>query len=391
MSYKIVDWKDCIYNNQHINTLAHSKKMNDQQINHFLISFGRTEKMAEWKPFGHGHINDTFLVRTAGNNSPDFILQRKNHYVFKDVPGMLNNIILATDHIRAKLVASGETDPDRRVMKYLSAPNGKYYVLDETGNYWTLFLFIRDSHGIEEVTNPGQAFTAGKAFGRFQLELSDLDSSSLIETIPNFHNGKYRFQQFTDAISRNSAGRRTEMQPVIDHLLNRADEMLKLQNWLDRGELPLRITHNDTKINNILFDHQNNILCIIDLDTVMPGSILFDFGDAIRTLGNSAAEDEADLSKIHFQTAYFEAFTNGYLSECSRFLTPLEKESLVYSCRYMVWEQAIRFLSDYLNGDTYYKIAYPEHNKTRTLSQLRYLEVLEENSDAMVQIVDNAW
>lgn len=365
--------------------------MTDPLLHQFLASFGRTEQVAEWNPFGHGHINDTFLIRTAVDEAPDFILQRKNHQVFKDVPGMLNNIILATDHIRAKLIAAGETEPDRKVMRYLAASDGKYYVQDDAGNYWTLFLFIRDSHGIEEVTNPDQAFTAGKAFGRFQLGLSDLDSSKLIETIPNFHNGKFRFQQFTEAISHNKADRYAEMQPVIDQLMERADEMLRLQNWLDRGELPLRITHNDTKINNILFDHQNNILCIIDLDTVMPGSILYDFGDAIRTLGNSAAEDEADLSKINFQTAYFEAFTKGYLSECSRFLTPLEKECLAYSCRYMVWEQAIRFLSDYLNGDTYYKIAYPEHNRIRTLSQLHYLEVLEENAAAMEQIVGRAW
>jgi Ser/Thr protein kinase RdoA (MazF antagonist) len=365
--------------------------MTNSLIHQFLTSFGRTEQVAGWKPFGHGHINDTFLISTVGDKAPDFILQRKNHQIFKDVPGMLNNIILATDHIRAKLIAAGEVEPDRKVMRYLAASDGKYYVQDDAGNFWTLFLFIRDSHGIEEVTNPDQAFTAGKAFGRFQLELSDLDSSRLIETIPDFHNGKFRFQQFTEAISLNKADRCAEMQPVIDQLLERADEMLRLQNWLDRGELPLRITHNDTKINNILFDHQNNILCVIDLDTVMPGSILFDFGDAIRTLGNSAAEDEADLSKIHFQTAYFEAFTKGYLSECSRFLTPLEKECLVYSCRYMVWEQAIRFLSDYLNGDTYYKIAYPEHNRIRTLSQLRYLEVLEENAAAMEQIVGKAW
>ena len=364
--------------------------MNDQQINHFLISFGRTEQVAKWKPFGHGHINDTFLIRTAGDEAPGFILQRKNHQVFKDVPGMLNNIILATNHIRAKLIYAGEAEPDRKVMKYLATPDENYYVQDESGNYWTLFLFIRDSHGIEEVTNPYQAFSAGKAFGRFQLQLSDLDYSRMIETIPNFHNGKYRFLQFTEAISHNKADRCAEMQPVIDQLLERADEMLRLQNWLDRGELPLRITHNDTKINNILFDHNDNILCIIDLDTVMPGSILFDFGDAIRTLGNSATEDEADLSKIHFQTAYFEAFTKGYLSECRRFLTPLEKESLTYSCRYMVWEQAIRFLADYLNGDVYYKIVYPKHNKIRTLSQLRYLEVLEENAAAMEQIVIGA-
>ncbi len=361
--------------------------MTDQKIHYFLASFGISTKVESWQPFGHGHINDTFLIRTIGDDAPDFILQRKNHQVFKDVPGMLKNIVLATRHIREKIIAEGETEPDRKVMNYLSTVDGKQYVLDEDGNFWTLFMFIRDSHGVEEVKHPDQAYSAGKAFGRFQLQLSDLDSIGLIETIPNFHNGIFRFQQFEEAIGLNNAGRVEEMQIVIDQLLERKAEMLKLQNWLDSGELPRRITHNDTKINNILYDKDDHILCIIDLDTVMPGSILFDFGDAIRTLGDTAAEDEPDLSKIGFQSAYFEAFTKGYLSESKQFLSPLEKENLVYSCRYMVWEQAIRFLTDYLNGDTYYKIAYPNHNKIRTLSQVRYLEVLEENACAMEQMV----
>jgi thiamine kinase-like enzyme len=364
--------------------------MNDQQIQQFLTSFARQEQVAEWKPFGHGHINDTFLIRTLGAENPDYILQRKNHFVFRNVPGMLNNILLVTAHIRKKLVAAGEVEPDRKVMNYCTAANGKSYVQDEAGNFWTLFLFIRDSHGIEEVTHAEQAVSAGKAFGRFQEQLSDLDSTQLIETIPNFHNGMFRHRQFTEAIALDSAGRCGEMQTEISQLQQRADEMLKLQNWLDEGKLPLRITHNDTKINNILYGEEGEILCIIDLDTVMPGSTLFDFGDAIRTLCNSAAEDEKELDKITFQQDYFESYTRGYLSESRSFLTPLEIENLVYSCRYMVWEQAMRFLTDYLNGDTYYKISYPEHNLVRTLSQLRYLEVLEENAGVMEKcIADN--
>lgn len=361
--------------------------MIDQKIYTIFNSFGISEEVTACVAFGHGHINDTYLLRTAGKDSPDYILQRKNHLVFRNIPGMLNNILLATNHIRRKLLLQGEPDIDRKVMKYFPASDGNYFARDEKGNYWTLFLFIRDSHGIEEVTNPDQAYSAGKAFGKFQLQLSDLDGSGLIETIPNFHNGLFRFHQFEESVRLNIAGRCAEMQPVTDRLMARKDEMLKLQNWLEKGELPLRITHNDTKINNILFDDKNNILCIIDLDTVMPGSILFDFGDAIRTLGNSAAEDEADLTRVHFQTAYFEAFTKGYLSESKLFLTERERTNLVYSCRYMVWEQAIRFLTDYLNGDTYYKISFSDHNKVRTMSQLRYLEVLEENKGMMEECI----
>lgn len=357
--------------------------MTDLQIQHFLSSFNRQEQIAAWKPFGHGHINDTFYIRTVGETNPDFILQRKNHLIFKNVPGMLDNINMVTNHIRVKLVAEGEIEPDRKVMQYLAGPDGLSYVRDAYGNYWTLFLFIRDSHGIEEVTHPEQAYSSGKAFGNFQLQLSDLDGGRLIETIPNFHNGKFRFRQFKEAIEADPLGRCKEMKQAIEQLLRGAGEMLQLQEWLDAALLPLRITHNDTKINNILYDENDRILCIIDLDTVMPGSTLFDFGDAIRTLCNSAAEDEPDVARVSFQMSYFEAFTRGYLSESRHFLTDLEKANLVFGCRYMVWEQTIRFLGDYLNGDTYYKIAYPEHNKVRSLAQLRYLEVLEEQEQAM--------
>jgi Ser/Thr protein kinase RdoA (MazF antagonist) len=360
--------------------------MDTQKIDNLLETFGMKIPVSEWKPYGHGHINDTFLVRTPGN-IPDFILQRKNHHIFKDIAGMMNNIVRATNHIRKKLMAAGESDIDRKVMTYISTPEDDYFVKDDEGNYWTLFLFIRGSHGIEEVSLPAQAFSAGKAFGRFQEQLSDLPGKLLIETIPSFHNGKFRLGQFRDALSADKAGRVSSMKPEIDKILSRAEDMVKLQDWLDRGELPLRVTHNDTKINNVLYDENDQILCIIDLDTVMPGTALFDFGDAIRSLGNTASEDEPDLSKISFHRQYFRSFAEGYLSESNRFLTKEEKHNLPFSCRYMVWEQGMRFLTDYLNGDTYYKIAYPGHNKTRTLAQLRYLEVMEENYDFMKNAV----
>jgi len=359
--------------------------MDKQKILSILDAFDMNVPVSAWKPFGHGHINDTFLVETPGN-IPDFIIQRKNHLIFKNIAGMMNNIVLATNHIRKKLMAAGEDEIDRKVMSYISTASLDYYIKDEEGNYWTLFVFVRDSHGIEEVTNPMQAFSAGKAFGHFQDQLSDLPGILLIETIPDFHNGIFRLSQFKTAIQEDKAGRVAVMRPVIDNLLERAGEMTQLQNWLDQGEIPLRITHNDTKINNVLYDENDNILCIIDLDTVMPGSALFDFGDAIRTLGNTATEDEPDLPKIGFNREYYRSFAEGYLSESSNFLTSREKDNLAFSCRYMVWEQSIRFLTDYLNGDTYYKIAYPEHNKVRTLAQLRYLEVMEENYEFMKQI-----
>ncbi len=356
--------------------------MDKQKILSLLECFDMKVPVVEWKPYGHGYINDTYLVKTP-ENIPDFLIQRKNHLIFKNIGGMMNNILLVTNHIRKKLLSDGEREIERKVMTYIPTAANEYFVKDEEGNFWTLFLFVRNSHGIEEVSNVNQAYSAGKAFGHFQFQLSDLPGRLLVETIPYFHNGKFRLAQFRDAISNDAAGRVIPMQPVIDTLLDRAPEMIRLQEWLDTGQIPLRITHNDTKINNVLYDDKDEILCIIDLDTVMPGSPLFDFGDAIRSLGNTAPEDEPNLSKIGLNREYYQAFASGYLSESGQFLTTMERENLPFSCRYMVWEQSVRFLTDYLNGDTYYKIAYPEHNRVRALAQLRYLEVMESNRDFM--------
>jgi thiamine kinase-like enzyme len=252
-----------------------------------------------------------------------------------------------------------------------------------------LFLFIPDSRGIEAIENPEQAYMAAQAFGYFQKLLSDLPGEELIETIPNFHNGISRLKDFQRSIDENIAGRVTETQELITKILNRAGEMTSLQRWLNDKSIPLRITHNDTKINNILFDDKDNALCVIDLDTVMPGSALYDFGDAIRTIGNKAPEDEPLLEKIQFNGVIFEAFAKGYLSEARSFLTQKETDNLAFSCLYMAWEQAMRFLTDYLNGDVYYKTSYPGHNLVRTKAQIRYLEILEENRILMEDIIKN--
>lgn len=363
--------------------------MNKQNIPDLFHSFEVKAEILKWAPYGNGHINDTILIETTPETSPNYILQRKNHMIFKNVPGMLDNIVKATNHIRKKLQSLGQTDIDRRVIKYYRAKDGKMFVRDEEGNFWTLFLFIADSRGIEAIENSEQAFMAAQAFGHFQKQLSDLPGEELIETIPNFHNGITRLNDFQQSISQNIAGRVSETQELITKILNRAEEMTSLQRWLNEKSLPLRITHNDTKINNILFDNKDNALCVIDLDTVMPGSALYDFGDAIRTIGNKAPEDEPMLEKILFNKEIFEAFAKGYLSEAKSFLTKNEIDNLVFSCRYMAWEQAMRFLTDYLNGDAYYKTAYPGHNLVRTKAQVRYLEVLEENKSLMEDIVNN--
>ncbi len=361
--------------------------MNTSQLSEIVGKFDIDVTIKEINSFGNGHINDTYLVKTNPPEAPDYILQRKNHQIFKDVPGMMKNIVITTDHIRNQLLSIGEKEVNRKVMTYIPVKDGKMFVNDSEGNFWTLFLFIADSCGVESIQKPEQAYSAARAFGHFQQQLADLPGDKLIETIPNFHNGISRLSDFQSAISKDAAGRVNETQVLINKIINRSAEMTSLQRWLDDKTLPLRITHNDTKINNILFDRDNNTLCVIDLDTVMPGSSLYDFGDAIRTLGNTAPEDEPDLAKIQFNKPIYEAFAQGYLSGAKSFLTPKEIENLAFSCRYMAWEQAMRFLTDYLNGDVYYKTDYPGHNLVRTKAQVRYLEVLEENKEVMEQCV----
>jgi len=361
--------------------------MNNPIFSELITSFNISLDINDIAPFGNGHINDTYIVKTNPPEAPDYMLQRKNHQIFKDVAGMMNNIVIATNHIRNKLIAAGEKEVDRKVMTYIPAKDGRMFVNDDSGNYWTLFLFIADCRVVESIQEPGQAYSAARAFGHFQQLLADLPGEKLIETIPNFHNGISRLFDFQLSILKDVAGRVNDNQLLINKIIERSAEMTLLQHWLDDHTLPLRITHNDTKINNILFDQDYNTLCIIDLDTVMPGSALYDFGDAIRTLGNTAPEDEPNLSKIAFNRDIYEAFAQGYLSEAKTFLTPKEISHLAFSCRYMAWEQAMRFLTDYLNGDVYYKTDYPGHNLVRTNAQVRYLEVLEENKEVMEAII----
>jgi thiamine kinase-like enzyme len=355
----------------------------DELVNKFDVDL----MINEITPFGNGHINDTYLVKTFPVESPDYMLQRKNHKIFKDIQGMMKNIVITTKHIRKKLIEEGEKDVSRKVMTYIPSKNGPMYVNDNKGNFWTLFLYIDDCCVVENIHEPQQAYLAAQTFGHFQLQLADLSGEELIETIPNFHNGISRLFDFQLSVLKDEAGRVSENQQLINKISERAVEMTELQRLLDDKTLPLRITHNDTKINNILFDQDNNTLCVIDLDTVMPGSALYDFGDAIRTLGNRAPEDEQNHANIAFNKEIYEAFTQGYLSEAKAFLLPIEIGYLAFSCRYMAWEQATRFMTDYLNGDKYYKTDYQGHNLIRTMAQIRYLEVLEENKEVMENIV----
>lgn len=351
-----------------------------------ISKFDISERILDLQPFGDGHINDTFkAIGEAGE--VNYILQRINHHVFKNVEMLQNNIYKVTTHIRHKLEAKGEQDIDRKVLTFIPTKEGKFYYFDGE-SYWRLCLFIKDSVTKEEVT-PQSAYDAGVAFGNFQSMLSDLPEGTLGETIPNFHNMEFRLKEFHDALKKNTAGRIEEVKDLIQEIEKRSDAMCIQERFYRAGKLHKRVNHCDTKVNNILFDKEGKVLCVIDLDTVMPGFVLSDIGDFIRTACNNGAEDEADLDKISFNMEVFEAYTSGYLESAKSFLTPLEISLLPYGGRLLTYMQTVRFLTDYINGDTYYKIEFSKHNLQRAHAQFRLLLHLEKNADEMEKFVKN--
>jgi Ser/Thr protein kinase RdoA (MazF antagonist) len=346
-----------------------------------LSHFNLSEKPVEATPFGNGHINDTLKVKTESGQDK-YILQRINHHIFTNVDMLTDNIQTVTSHIRKKLSEKGEADIDRKTLLFLPADNGKYYYFDGE-NYWRVCLMIPGSKSLESLT-PELARETGKAFGDFQSMLADIPEGTLGETIPNFHNMEFRLQQFHDALQLNAAGRADEVKDLIDEIEKRAEAMCIQENLYREGKLKKRINHCDTKINNILFDEKTDeILCVIDLDTVMPGYVLSDIGDFIRTGCNAGAEDDENLDNVYVKMDIFEAYAEGYLERAKSFLTPLEVSMLPYGGRLLTYMQTVRFLTDYINGDTYYKIHHPKHNLQRTRAQFKLLQSLEEHTAEM--------
>ncbi|MDR0844163.1 MAG: aminoglycoside phosphotransferase family protein [Tannerella sp.] len=330
--------------------------------------------------FGNGHINETLKVTTR-EGKESYVLQRINHLIFTNVEMLQNNIHTVTSHIREKLEAVGEQDIDRKVLTFFPTKDGKTYYFDGE-NYWRVSLLIPDSRSFEEV-NAEFSYEAGKAFGDFQSMLSDLPEGALGETIPNFHNMEFRLQQFRDAIKANPAGRLAEVQDLVDEIEKRAGAMCIQEDLYREGKLKKRTNHCDTKVNNILFDENGKVLCVIDLDTVMPGFVLSDIGDFIRTGVNTGAEDDENLDRINVNMEIFKAYTKGYMETAKSFLTPLEISMLPYGGRLLTYMQTVRFLTDYINGDTYYKTHKPKHNLIRTRAQFKFLQSLEAHAAEM--------
>ena len=352
--------------------------MNLEQI---TSQFAIQGEVAEIMPLGNGLINDTYRIKTVSENTPDYVLQRINHAIFQNVELLQNNILRITDHIRNKLQERGEDDIERKTLTLVPAKDGKLFYFDGN-NYWRITVFIPNSKTYEQV-NPEFSYLTGKAFGAFQHFLADLPGEPLGATIPDFHNMVFRLKQLQDAIDNNPVGRLEKVQDIVNELLGRADDMCKAETLFQAGQLPKRITHCDTKVNNMLFDVNDQFLCVIDLDTTMPGFVLSDFGDFIRTAANNGAEDDEDLSKVSVNMDIFKEFSRGYIEAASAFLTPVEIEHLPYGAQLLTYMQTVRFLTDYINGDTYYKIKSPEHNYQRTLAQLTLLHSIDSHLEEM--------
>lgn len=345
-----------------------------------LSRYELADHPVEVVPFGNGHINDTLKVITD-NGEAKYVLQRINHHIFTNVEMLQHNINIVTSHIRKKLEAQGEHDIDRKVLTFLPAENGKSYYFDGE-SYWRVCLMIPRSQSFEEV-NAAFSYEAGKAFGSFQSMLSDIPEGTLGETIPNFHNMEFRLQQFYDAIKTNQVGRLDKVQDMVKEIEKRAKTMCIQEDLYRQGKLKKRTNHCDTKVNNILFDENGKVLCVIDLDTVMPGFVLSDIGDFIRTGANTGAEDDENLDNVNVNMEIFKAYTRGYMETAKSFLTPLEISMLPYGGRLLTYMQTVRFLTDYVNGDTYYKTHKPNHNLIRSKAQFRLLQSLEAHTEEM--------
>ena len=359
--------------------------VDELKMKEILSHFDIRNEVADLQPLKIGFINDSFIVRAKNAGEKSYFLQCINHHIFQNVEGLQRNIQIVTDHIRKKLAAAGETDIDRKVLELVPTTDGKLYYKTPQGDYWRVYVLIEHASSQERVT-PESAELTGEAFGRFQCQLADLPFDALCESIPNFHNIEFRLWQLDEALKEDKAGRKAAVADIIAEIDKRREEMCLAERLFREGKLPKHINHCDTKVNNILFDEQGKPICIVDLDTVMPGFVLSDFGDFMRTAANTGAEDDPNLENIHVNLDIFKAYARGYLKEAT-FLTDIERELLPYGCRLLSYMQTVRFFTDYLNGDTYYKIQYPEHNLVRTRAQLRLLEEQEKVADKMKEII----
>jgi len=353
-------------------------------LNKIALNFQLEGEIDSVKPLGEGFINDTFIITTKGD-SPRYILQRKNKNIFSPIPAMMDNIQKVCLHIKKKVTETGG-DPMREAMTVIPATDGKLYFLDDEDEYWAVCLFIEDTIAYAAAETPELAYAGGKGIGKFQSLVADL-SEPLVNILPGFHDIRYRFKQWDEVLAKDPVGRKAQVQEEINWIESRKKEMLNFWKLVEDGIIPTRISHNDTKINNILFDKQGNVLCVIDLDTVLSSTVLNDFGDAMRFYTNTGLEDDTNLNNVSMDIEIYKAFAKGYLEETASFLSDKEIEYLAFSAKYITYEQVLRFLMDYIDGDNYYKTKSPEHNLVRTRAQYKLLQSMEEQFDVMNEIV----
>ncbi len=356
----------------------------------FISIFNQFKAEGEFlscEPYGEGHINQTFLLKSKkGESELKYIVQRVNSTLFTDVPRLMQNIKSVTEFVRARVIEEGG-NPDRESLTVIDAKSGLPYVFDGE-NYFRMYVFIDNATAHQIVTKPEHFYQSAVAFGNFANLLAKFDASTLYEPLPNFHNTVSRFEALKTAIDQNLSGRRDGVKAEIEFALARESLSHKIVDLMASGDIPLKVTHNDTKLNNVLIDNQTEkAVAVIDLDTIMPGSILYDFGDSIRFGCSTALEDEPDLSKVHFDINLFEVYVNGYIGALKGSITKAEADNLAFGAILMTYECGIRFLTDHLNGDTYFRIKRENHNLDRTRTQFRLVSEMEENLDKMNAIV----
>lgn len=355
--------------------------MTDKHLYDIAREFQLDAEVVSIDTLGQGFINDTYIVTTQKSR---YILQRKNHNIFPDVPAMMDNIQRVTTHLKAKVRAAGG-DPKREVLTVIPTHDGTLYHRDGE-EFWAASLYIEGSVTHEVANTPRLAFMGGRGIGRFQAMLADFNEP-LAEVIKGFHNIRWRFEQWDKSLAADRADRKASVAREIEWIESRRERMMAFWELVERGEIPMRVTHNDTKLSNILFDSNDEVLCVIDLDTVMSSTSLNDFGDAIRSYTNTGAEDDTDLGRVSMNIDTFRHYAEGYLSERSATMTDSEREWLAFSALYITYEQVLRFLMDYIDGDSYYKIAYSDHNLVRTRAQHKLLESMEQQYEQMQAII----
>lgn len=352
-----------------------------------LLNFIKDHEIVSISPYGEGHINGTFLAETLYDNKPvKYILQKINTNLFKNVENLMSNITLVTEFVYKKVIEKGG-NPDKECLTLVKTTDGKSYYECELGAF-RVYKFI-DGKSYQSVENPNQFYQSAVAFGNFANLLGEFDASKLYEIIPNFHNTQKRFEAFLESLEKDVLNRASSVKEEIDFVLKRKDYCSKIVDLLASGKMPTRVTHNDTKLNNVMFDKdKDECIAVIDLDTIMPGSLCYDFGDSIRFGCNHSLEDEKDLSKVNFDLELFDYYTRGYLSAIGENITQIEKDNLAFGSILMTYECGMRFLKDYLDGDVYFRVHREGHNLDRARTQFKLVSDMERDLVKMQEIVN---